>query len=51
MIVAAEGARASAVRETQAVQRSAGVDAREIDHDEARRLLPLANDALRAARS
>jgi sarcosine oxidase, subunit beta len=42
MIVAAEGARASAVRETQAVQRRVGVDAREIDHGEARRLLPLA---------
>jgi glycine/D-amino acid oxidase-like deaminating enzyme len=42
MIVAPEGERARAVRETQSVQRSVGVDAREIDHDEARRILPLA---------
>ena len=42
MIVAAEGMRATAVRETQAVQRSVGVDAREIANDEARRILPLA---------
>jgi sarcosine oxidase subunit beta len=42
MVVAAEGERTAALRETLAVERSVGVDAREIGHDEARRLLPLA---------
>jgi sarcosine oxidase subunit beta len=42
MIVAGEGPRADAVRETLAVERAAGVDAREIDAVEARRILPLA---------
>jgi glycine/D-amino acid oxidase-like deaminating enzyme len=42
MIVAAKGERAHAVRDTLAVQRSAGIDAREIGPDEARRILPLA---------
>jgi sarcosine oxidase, subunit beta len=42
MIVAADGPRAQAVRETQAVQRGLGVDAFEIAADEAQRILPLA---------
>ena len=42
MVVAAEGERAVALRETLAIERSVGVDAREIAHDQARRLLPLA---------
>lgn len=41
MIVAGEGERATALRETLAVERSLGVDAREIPADEARRILPL----------
>lgn len=41
MIVAPDNERASALRETLAVQRSAGVDAREIDVIEARRVHPL----------
>lgn len=41
MIVAAPGPRADALRETLAVERSLGVDAREISHDEARAILPL----------
>ena len=41
MVVAAEGQRASALRETLAIERSLGVDAREISHDEARAILPL----------
>jgi glycine/D-amino acid oxidase-like deaminating enzyme len=42
MIVAAEGPRADAVRETLGVERRAGIDAREITQDEARAILPLA---------
>ncbi|MFO1316785.1 MAG: FAD-binding oxidoreductase [Burkholderiales bacterium] len=41
MIVAGEGPRAGALRETLAIEREQGVDAREITHDEARRILPL----------
>lgn len=41
MIVAGEGPRAAALRETLAVARGEGVDAREIPHDEARAILPL----------
>lgn len=43
MIVAPEGARAAALRETLAVERSLGIDAREIDSAEARRIHPLLN--------
>ncbi len=41
MIVAAEGSRATAMRETLAIERGLGLDAREIDQDEARRINPL----------
>ena len=41
MIVAAEGPRATAMRETLAVERGLGLDAREIDPDEARQINPL----------
>jgi sarcosine oxidase subunit beta len=41
MIVAPEGERAQAMRESLAVARAAGVDAREVDVDEAKRLHPL----------
>jgi sarcosine oxidase subunit beta len=41
MIVAPEGARATAMRETLAVERSVGLDAREIDAREAREIHPL----------
>ncbi|MFO1306251.1 MAG: FAD-binding oxidoreductase [Burkholderiales bacterium] len=41
MVVAAEGPRAGALRETLAIERSLGVDAREISRDEARAILPL----------
>ncbi|MEO8508685.1 MAG: FAD-binding oxidoreductase [Betaproteobacteria bacterium] len=41
MIVAGEGARAAAMRETLAVERGLGIDARELTIDDARRLHPL----------
>ena len=41
MIVAPSGERSTALSESLAVARAAGVDAREIDHDEAARLHPL----------
>lgn len=41
MIVAGAGPRADALRDTLAVARAEGVDAREIAHDEARHILPL----------
>lgn len=42
MIVAAEGPRVQALRDTLAVERATGVEAREIDEGEAKRILPLA---------
>ena len=41
MIVAGEGARAAAMRETLAVERALGIDAQELTIDDARRLHPL----------
>jgi sarcosine oxidase subunit beta len=41
MLVAGDGPRAAALRETLAVERGLGVDAREISADEARRIHPL----------
>jgi sarcosine oxidase, subunit beta len=41
MLVAGDGSRAAALRETLAVERGLGVDAREIPADEARRIHPL----------
>ena len=41
MLIAPEGERAAALRETLAVQRRAGIPAQEIDADEARRIHPL----------
>jgi glycine/D-amino acid oxidase-like deaminating enzyme len=41
MIVAGEGARAAAMRETLAVERGLGIEARELTIDDARRLHPL----------
>jgi sarcosine oxidase subunit beta len=49
LIVAGAGPRADALRDTLAVERNVGIDAREIAADDARRILPLPRHSRRPA--